>query len=128
MPFLQDTPLRPDRPVVVYDGNCTFCRRQLRRLERWTGETFERVPFQDAGTRFDPIPQREFTRSVVLIQRDGRAYSGAEAVYRALAHNKGMTGWLWCYRHLPGFARISEWGYAFVARHRGRIGRWFPWM
>lgn len=128
MPFLQDTQIRPERPVVVYDGDCAFCLRQVRRLQRWTGDTFEVVPFQQAASRFDPIPSEEFVRSVVLIERDGRAFSGAEAVYRALAYNPRMNGWLACYRRLPGFAALSEWGYRFVARHRGRISRWFPWM
>lgn len=128
MPFLQDTQIRPERPVVVYDGDCVFCRRQVRRLERWTGDALERVPYQEAASRFDPIPRDEFVRSVVLIETDGRAFCGAEAAYRALAYNRRMRGWLWCYRHLPGFSSVSEWGYRFVARHRGRISRWFPWM
>ncbi len=117
-----------ERPIVVYDGECPFCIRQVRRLRRWTGGVFEFTPYQEAADRFAEIDRGEFVRSVVLIELDGHAYGGAEAVYRALAHNPRMRGYQWCYESVPGFATLSETGYRFVARHRGRIGRWFPWV
>ena len=30
-------------------------------------------------------------------------------------------GWWWLYRHVPGFAPLSEWAYAFLSRRRGLL-------
>ena len=54
------------------------------------------------------------------IHRNGRPSlpSGAEAVYRSLGYNRCHRFLTWCYEHVPGFARISEAAYSFIARHR----------
>ena len=59
-----------------------------------------------------------FENKVVLIEPDGRVYSGAEAVFRALRY--GALGSLPSsfYYHMPGARPVTEWCYAFVARHR----------
>ncbi len=45
-------------------------------------------------------------------------YGGAEAVFRALAHNPHEDWLLDWYEHSPVFAQTTEWGYRVVARHR----------
>jgi predicted DCC family thiol-disulfide oxidoreductase YuxK len=106
------------RPIVVYDGDCAFCTARARRLQRKTGEALSFAPYQDAAERFPEIPRVEFERSLVFIDVEGRAFAGAQAVYRALACKPGTRGFLWCYRRVPGFAWVSELGYRFIARHR----------
>jgi len=110
-----------DRPLVVYDGECGFCMRWVERLRRWSKGALDFAPFQEAAALFPPIPREEFERSVQLVETDGRVFSGAEAVLRALAHcpRARARALLWCYLRLPGFAAVSEAVYRFVARHRG---------
>jgi predicted DCC family thiol-disulfide oxidoreductase YuxK len=112
-----------DQPLVVYDGECGFCTRWVERLRRWSAGALDFAPFQEAAARFPSIPREEFERSVQLVETDGRVFSGAEVVFRALAHSRRARALLWCYRRVPGFASVSEWGYRFVARHRGWFGR-----
>ena len=74
------------RPLLVYDGDCGFCRR---RVERWrvrTGARVEYAPYQEAAPRLPQVSIDEFERSVQLLDLDGRVYSGALAVFRVLAH------------------------------------------
>ena len=106
-----------DTPVLIYDGDCGFCRRSVARLRKITGERIEYAPFQEVAGNFPQIPRVRFEEAVHLIDPDGRVSSGAEAVFRTLAYG-GRTSLLWLYRHLPGFRGVSEWAYRWVAEHR----------
>ncbi len=105
----------PDRPVMVFDGDCGFCRRWIERWRHTTGDRIDYVAFQDAGSRFADIPQEQFAQAVHLIEADGHVARGAEAVFRALAVGAGRRWPLWCYRHVPFAASFTE-----VLLSRGR--------
>ena len=51
----------------------------------------------------------------------GASYSGAAATFRVLRGVPGRGAWWWLYAHVPGFAPVSEWAYAFFARRRGLL-------
>ena len=76
------------------------------------------APSQEIAEKFPEIPREQLVRSVVLIEPDGRAYCGAEAVYRSLRCRSSKRWLAWSYDHLPGFAQISEFFYGMIARHR----------
>jgi predicted DCC family thiol-disulfide oxidoreductase YuxK len=112
----------PQRPVLLFDGACAFCRKWIARLERRTGAQIECTSYQDSLDRFPEIPREACERAVQLVERDGRVYSAAEAAFHALRYAP-RYGWaLWMYRHLPGFSPLSEAIYRYVARNRGRYG------
>lgn len=96
-------------PVLLFDGDCGFCRRWVERWRRRVGEAAELRPFPDG----------EADRSSVrLVMPDGGELRGAEAVFRLLALASGGGGLWWCYRRIPLFAPVSEAIYGWVARHR----------
>lgn len=109
-----------ERPVMIYDGDCGFCRRWIARWQRRTGDRVEYVMSQtvSVGVRFPAIPRDLFDRTVVLVGDEGRFFTGAEAVVRSLACVPGRGGLLWLYQHLPGSAWLMEAAYRFVVRHR----------
>jgi predicted DCC family thiol-disulfide oxidoreductase YuxK len=111
-----------DRPCLVWDGDCGFCRRSVQHLRPWVGERVAFEPYQAAHARFPAIPLAAFREAVHLVEPDGRVSRGAEAVFRALAHG-GRTLPLAAYRRLPGFAALSEWVYRQVASHRPLFSR-----
>jgi predicted DCC family thiol-disulfide oxidoreductase YuxK len=118
----------PERPVVVFDGDCDFCRQWIDRWRQTLGDRAEFVPYQEAASRFPEIPEQAFRNSVHLIEPDGRVSRGAEAVFRMLSHAPGW-GWpLRLYRRLPGFAPLTEACYRLVARHRGVFTRLTGWI
>ena len=106
------------KPLLVYDGECGFCRAWIERWRRATGDEVEYAPYQEIGADFPDIPLAEFARSVFLIEPDGSWSRGAEAVYRSLACAPEGGAGLWLYRHVPAFAAASEWAYRIVADHR----------
>jgi predicted DCC family thiol-disulfide oxidoreductase YuxK len=118
------SPLRvaspPPKPLMVYDGDCRFCTLWIHRWQCATGDTVDYLPSQDPqiSARFPEIPRDAFNTSVQLIETDGAVYSGAEAVFRSLAHNPDCH-WLFdIYQLTPPFAHLTEWTYRLVARHR----------
>jgi predicted DCC family thiol-disulfide oxidoreductase YuxK len=110
----------PTKPLVLFDGDCGFCRRWIAVWRGWTGDAVDYAASQesDPATRFPEIPPTEFDNSIQLLQPDGTVYSGAEAVFRALATVPGFRWPLWIYDHVRGADWISEKLYAFVAAHR----------
>ena len=110
-----------ERPLLVYDGDCAFCIRWIRRCQETTGEKVEFAPYQSVAERFArDIPIECFSSALQLIEPDGTIYAGAEAVFRMLSYGSriGSGFGLWCYRQIPGFGAAARIGYRFVAVHR----------
>lgn len=109
----------PPKSVLVFDGDCSFCKIWTSYWKSLTGDRVEYAPYQTAARRFPGVPLSEFQRAVQYFE-GGARYSGAEAVFHLMASLR--TGlWnlpLWLYLHLPGFAAIAEWKYRFIAAHR----------
>jgi len=109
----------PIFPLLVFDGDCAFCRLWVDYLRQLTNERVRAEPYQEVAEQFPQIPLADFEKSVRVIEPTGEIAAGAEAIFRVLAIAPGH-GWpFWLYRHLPGFAAVSEATYAFIARHRG---------
>jgi len=106
------------QPRLVYDGDCGFCGYWARYWEKLTGERVEYRPYQQVLEQYPEIAEAEFKRAVQYIAPDGRRASAAEASFLTLAQAPGKGFWLALYRHLPGFAPVSELTYAFIARRR----------
>jgi predicted DCC family thiol-disulfide oxidoreductase YuxK len=110
----------PARPVLVYDGTCELCRAWVRRWQVVDGRNHECLPAQSASVqdRFPELSPQALANSVHLIHTDGAVSSGAEAIIKALSLGRTRY-WPWhIYRRSPRFARIAEWVYRRVARHR----------
>jgi len=106
------------RPFLVYDGDCGFCVYWARYWQKLTGDRVDYRPYQEVAGQLPEITETEFQRAVQFIGPDGRRASAAEASFLTLSHASGKGLWLALYRHLPGFAPVSEWAYRFVAAHR----------
>ena len=109
----------PARPLLLFDGDCGFCRRWILRWKVLTGDRVDYAPSQEAGSRFPEIAVEDFRRSVQLVLPDGRVFSGAEAVFASLSFAPRGGRFLSVYRRVPGFAALTEWIYRLIARHRG---------
>ena len=108
------------KPLIVYDGDCEFCRRWAVRGKKITGNRIDYAPFQAVGEYFPGIPKEVFMEAVHLREPGGRVFRGAEAVIRALTVRRELKILLWLYSHFPGFGPFSEWIYQRIARHRVR--------
>jgi len=105
-------------PLLVFDGDCGFCRDWV---DYWKGLTSDRVnyaPFQEVGERFPEVSREEFASAVKLILPGGEVRSGAHAVFTALASVPDWRWMLWSYDRLPGVAPSCEAAYRTIANHR----------
>ena len=73
------------KPILIYDGDCSFCRRWIEHWRAITGDRVEYAPYQEAASRFPGISEQEFRSAVQLVDSDGKIYRAAEAVFRSLA-------------------------------------------
>jgi predicted DCC family thiol-disulfide oxidoreductase YuxK len=122
-------PNPPSTPLLVFDGDCGFCRSWVARWRRIAGDQIAYEPYQQAAARFPTIPRRRFRDAVQLIMPSGEVFEGAEAVFRTLGLGAAPPQaarhrrWLRAYQTVPGAAVVSEWGYRWVAGHRPLLTR-----
>jgi predicted DCC family thiol-disulfide oxidoreductase YuxK len=114
--------MSPSRTVLLYDADCGFCRWATDRILRWDrAGRLRAVPLQspEGVALLAPVPEARRPQSWHLAA-DGQVRSAGRAVAPLL-------------RMLPGgrplgaladsFPRATDAAYAWVARHRGRLGR-----
>ncbi len=125
---MQATNTMRRQPLVIYDGDCGFCIYWARYWQKLTGHRATYAPYQEVAAQFPEIPVAAFQRAVQYVAPDGKIASGAEASFLTLSHASGKGFWLTLYRHLPGFAAITELAYASIASHRSALYRPSLWL
>ena len=101
------------RPVLLFDGGCGFCRIWVDYWRQLTGDRIEYAASQQSRGRFPQIPENSYATSVQLVMPNGIVFSGARAVFESL----GKTA---LYRPLAG---PLEAGYRMVAGNRNFFER-----
>ena len=108
----------PALPLLIFDGDCRFCRLWIGYWKQLTGDRLAYAPYQEVAAQFPQIPIENFKRAVHLVLPDGEILAAAHAVFRSLACLPKYAWMLWAYHHVPAFAAVSEWIYRLVAAHR----------
>ena len=106
------------KPVLIYDGDCDFCRYWVGRWQSRTGDAVDYRSSHEVPENYSDIPAENFGQAVQFVDEQGRIFSGAGAVFRCLAHGRG---WQWAAMsnlRVPGFALLTETAYDFFAGHR----------
>ena len=103
---------------MLFDGDCGFCVRWIRKWQKMTGNIIRYAPFQEKLNEYPELNEQECKRAVQLILPGGKMHSGARAVFMAFALAKRYSWLLWTYDHVPLFGRACEIVYQLVARHR----------
>lgn len=112
------------RPVVLYDGDCTFCRRWIERLRRW--DRAGRIDTLPSSERHElagipPIDDASLDRAMHLVGPDGSVYAGGRAVAE-VARYLPMGHLVYGVLRLPGISGLLDAGYRAVAARRHRAG------
>ena len=108
----------PARPLLIYDGDCEFCRYCVDYARGATGAAVDYQPYQAVQRDYPDISEAEFRAAIQLVHPDGSVTAGAGAAFEALALGNHSKLWWACYRRLPLFAVLCEWCYRQVAGHR----------
>jgi len=122
-----------DKPLMLFDGDCSFCRRAAFFLRGWCHSQVDFASFHRAYGHFPEIGLAYFREEVKLITPSGHVYGGAEAVFKALTYGSHLWDWLfWLYLKLPPFRWVSEAIYRHIARNRAKYSKrvgpfWEEW-
>jgi predicted DCC family thiol-disulfide oxidoreductase YuxK len=109
--------------IVLYDGDCGFCRRSVDWvLRRDRDRRLTATPIQSTTGDFllSDLTPEERVREVHVINDDGRRSSGGAAVkdvLDALPSTRALA------RVVSVSPRMTQLGYRFVASNRGVFGR-----
>ena len=114
-----------DRHLVLWDGECGFCRRSIEWVQRRDRGELESMPYQQAPpTVVSDELRRQCADAVHVITKDGSILRGARAwlfILRAIGWRTSAA-----VLETPPFVWIVELGYRFVARNRRRLSRLLP--
>jgi predicted DCC family thiol-disulfide oxidoreductase YuxK len=116
---------RPQADVVIYDGACRFCQRQVRwleRLDRRKRLAFLSLHDPEVYRRWPDLSREQLLEAMVVVDHQQVRHAGAAAIRylsRRLAPLWVICPWL----HLPGSLPLWQWLYRFVARRRYWFGR-----
>ncbi len=111
-----------DKWLLIYDGDCEFCRRQIDLLERHDARNvIEPVPFQTADLSRYGLTRQATEEAMHLVSSSGSVWRGAAAAREIL--KLIPRGWIlaWIF-YLPGAMFVAERVYSWVARRRHRFG------
>ena len=108
-----------NRPLLVYDGTCTVCVRQLEKLRDLLGDRFDCESFREPNffQNHPRLRQEECEKAIQLVHPNGNVYAGAEAVARTLGLRHIYYPLTITY-YIPGFRSIWESFYRAIARRR----------
>ena len=120
---MADSPVSwpPERPLIIYDGDCRFCCVAVELLRNATGTAITYVPYGELKTRISGYSNEDFRAAIHFVDSNADVYRGAEAVFRAMAHGGRKRWLLTLYRTLPPFALAAEAVYRTIAANRSQI-------
>ena len=113
-----------EKAVMLFDGDCGFCRRWIEKWKAKTGDKVAYHPYQKVIHEYPQIREEDCQKAVHLVVADGTVYSGAHAVLKALSLAGHYRLVLWSYEHIAPVRWVLEGGYHFVARSRSWLSRW----
>lgn len=116
--------LRPwTKDVVIYDGECRFCRGQVERLVKFDSQgklAFISLHDQRLHQRFPELSHDELMQQMYVVTPEGNKYGGAAAV-RYLTRRLPRLYWLMPIMHVPFSLPLWQWGYKQVAKRRYKL-------
>jgi len=113
----------PDAEVVIYDGHCSFCKKQVANLYRWDGRgRLAFVSLHDAFVKqnYRDLSHDKMMEQMYLITNDNRRLAGANA-FRYITTRLPRLWILAPLLHIPFSLPLWQFLYMQVAKQRYRI-------
>lgn len=108
-----------DLPVLIWDGECGFCRYWVTHWSLKTQGSINYKTYQEVADHFPDIPLKEFKKASRLIEPEGTVYSGPDSAFRVFTYyKKPKRFWHNLYTRNNWFTAISDRVYNFIAKHR----------
>ena len=116
---------RPGADVVIFDGNCQICTRQVRRLPWWDcQQRLSYLSLHDprVAERYPDLTHEMLMADMYIVDQQGRRHRGAAAV-RYLTSRLRRLWWLAPLLYFPLSLPLWQWLYRQIANRRYRFGR-----
>jgi predicted DCC family thiol-disulfide oxidoreductase YuxK len=112
----------PGRAVILFDGDCPFCRKSMRILKRL--DWLNRLHCQNARETESlppctvPLDSNRLIEEMHVVPADRtRAYAGY-AAFRWMAWRLPLVAWLAPLLYIPGIPWIGDRIYKWIAKNR----------
>lgn len=122
LPTISD---RPDANVIIFDGECRFCRKQVSRIAGWDRKgilSYISLHDPEVKLRWPDLTYDQLMKEMYLIDSDGKRFAGAY-VFRWLSCRLPILWPLCPLMNIPGSMAIWKFAYSLVAKMRYRWGR-----
>ena len=116
--------MAPAARIVIFDGECGFCRRSIRlgrRLDWWHQIDWRARLEPGILEQFPQLAREDTQQRMVSIRSDGATYGGFYAV-RDIMRFLPLTMLPSLLLYLPGAAWLGVPVYHWIATHRHRLG------
>jgi len=116
---------RPESDVVIYDGDCRICTRQVGRLVWWDCQkrlSYLSLHAPAVVERYPDLSHDRLMQEMFIVDHRGRRHGGAEAV-RYLTLRLRRLWWLAPLLYFPGSLPVWRFLYRQIARNRYRWGK-----
>jgi len=107
-----------EKPILVWDGECGFCKFWVIRLQKRTKDKIDFKTFQEVGGLLKDIPLKEFKKASRLIETDGHVFNGPDSLYRSLYHSASTSQWHRWYHKYLWFEKLNDHAYNTIAKNR----------
>ncbi len=114
---IDHTSYKPKDNILIWDGDCGFCKFWKTRWEKQTEGIIQFKTYQNYAENFKDIPKKEFKKASRLIEKDGKIYSGPDSAYRSLWHADNKK-WHYLYTKNKLFRYLSDHTYNHIAKNR----------
>jgi len=124
-PHLPTPSERPSADVVIYDGHCAMCTKQVHRLTWWDCQgrlAYLSLHDPEVARRYPDLSHDAMMREMYVVDQSGGRHHGAGAI-RYLTRRLRRLWWLAPLLHIPFSLPLWQWLYNFVARHRYWFGK-----
>ena len=105
---------------MVWDGECSFCKKFAERFETRSKNLVEFIPYQLLSEKYPNAPAYDYQNSVYFLENSGST-SGAEAIFNFFK----KTGIKWpniLYEKFKFFRTTTEFFYRLIANNRKVAG------
>ena len=114
---------RPGADVVIFDGDCKFCQKQVRRLH-WL-DCCARLSFlslhdPEVAKRYPDLTHEQLMEEMYVVEQGGKRHRGAEA-FRYLTRRLRRLWPLAPLLHIPFSLPLWRWGYRQIAKRRYQL-------
>lgn len=112
------------KPILIYDGDCEFCRRSIAWYQAHDGGHINYLPRQspERTQRFPQLNDPKHQGSIQLVMPNGDIRSGEFGIATALTL---LSGWQWrslgYFIKAPGILFFAHIIYKWIAKNRHRF-------